>query len=121
MKQIKYIGLFKSIEGHEYTLSVYCFGFLQAFFLLTAEAIKTGKHYQLYNITDEKDNKFLTPYNNHQIIHNLHPLIPPPTSDNFSPKPQQNPARSAVLTSRNPRDAEMARFTSGRERILINS
>ena len=56
MKQIKYIGLFKSIEGHEYTLSVYCFGFLQAFFLLTAEAIKTGKHYQLYNITDEKDN-----------------------------------------------------------------
>ena len=53
MKHTKYTGFFKSAEGHEYTLTAYGFGFIQAFFLLTAEAIKTGQHYQLYSITSE--------------------------------------------------------------------
>ncbi len=55
MKTTKYTGLFKN-AGPEYSLEVDCFGFLQAFFLLTAEAIKTGKHYQLYSITDNEHN-----------------------------------------------------------------
>lgn len=53
MKTTKYIGNFKNAEGHIYTLEVNCFGFLQAFFLLTADAIRTGKHYQLNQITNE--------------------------------------------------------------------
>lgn len=56
MKHYKFIGLFKSQEGHEYTLEVYCNGFIQAFFLLTAKAIEMGRHYQLSTITDEEDN-----------------------------------------------------------------
>lgn len=55
MKTTKYIGLFKSAEGHEYQLEVNCNGFLQAFFLLTADAIRTGQNYQLYSITDERN------------------------------------------------------------------
>ena len=57
MKKYKYIGLFKSAEGHTYQLEVNCNGFLQAFFLLTADAIRSAKHYQLKTITDEKGNK----------------------------------------------------------------
>jgi hypothetical protein len=57
MKQTKYSGLFKSGDNDTYELVVYCFGFLEAFFLLTADAIRTGKHYQLDTITDEKNNK----------------------------------------------------------------
>jgi hypothetical protein len=53
MKQYKYVGLFRADNGHEYELSCYCMGFLQAFFLLTAEAIKSGKHYQLATSTSE--------------------------------------------------------------------
>lgn len=53
MKKIKYTGLFKSSEGHVYQLEVNCNGFLQAFFLLTADAIRTGQHYQLHSIMDE--------------------------------------------------------------------
>jgi hypothetical protein len=53
MKQYKYVGLFKADNGHEYELSCYCMGFLQAFFLLTAEAIQSGRHYQLATITSE--------------------------------------------------------------------
>ena len=53
MKSYKYIGLFKSVEGHIYQLEVRCNGFLQAFFLLTADAIRSGNHYQLHSITDE--------------------------------------------------------------------
>jgi len=45
-----------SREGHQYNLSVYCFGFLEAFFLLTADAIRSGKHYQLSYINDENGN-----------------------------------------------------------------
>ena len=57
MKEYKYIGLFKSGDGHTYELEVYCNGFLNAFFLLTADAIRSGRHYQLHSITDENDNK----------------------------------------------------------------
>jgi len=56
MKNYKYIGTFVSTEGHKYQLTVRCHGFLQAFFLLTAAAIKSGRHYQLDNIVDEKGN-----------------------------------------------------------------
>lgn len=54
MRQYKYTGIFKNKEGHTYSLQVSCNGFTQAFFLLTADAIRTGKHYQLSEITDEK-------------------------------------------------------------------
>lgn len=53
MKRYKYVGVFISSEGHRYELSVYTNGFLCAFFLLTAEAINSGRHYQLDSITDE--------------------------------------------------------------------
>lgn len=54
MKTYKYIGLFLSAEGHEYTLEVKCNGYLQAMILLTADAIRSGHHYQLKTITDER-------------------------------------------------------------------
>jgi len=54
LKKHIYIGLFKSLNN-DYTLTVTCFNFTEAFFLLTAEAIKLGKHHQLYSITDEKN------------------------------------------------------------------
>ena len=54
MKKYKYIGLFKNEEGNEYSLKVYCLNMLEAFILLTAEAINAGKHYQLKTITNEK-------------------------------------------------------------------
>jgi len=54
MKTYKYIGLFRSSEGHEYTLEVNCNGYLEALILLTANAIKSGRHYQLATITNEK-------------------------------------------------------------------
>ena len=53
MKQYKYTGLFRADNGHEHELSCYCQGFLQAFFLLTADAIKSARHYQLATITNE--------------------------------------------------------------------
>lgn len=53
MRTYKYTGLFKSAEGHTYQLEVNCNGFLQAFFLLTADAIRSGNHYQLHSIMDE--------------------------------------------------------------------
>jgi hypothetical protein len=56
MKTYKYIGLFRSDMGHEYKLEVNCNGFIQAFFLLTADAIRSGKHYQLHTITGEDGN-----------------------------------------------------------------
>jgi hypothetical protein len=57
MRRYKYIGLFKSAEGHTYKLEVNCNGFLQAFFLLTADAIRSARHYQLNTITDENGNE----------------------------------------------------------------
>lgn len=56
MRTYKFIGIFKSDEGHIYSLSVNCNSFFQAFFLLTADAIRTGKHYQLYSIENEDGN-----------------------------------------------------------------
>jgi len=53
MRNYRYVGLFRSRKGHEYQLEVRCNGFIEAFILLTAEAIKLGRHYQLVNITDE--------------------------------------------------------------------
>jgi len=50
MKTTKYTGAFKSDSGDTYTLSVNCTGFVQAYFLLTAEAIKNGKYFQLETI-----------------------------------------------------------------------
>ena len=54
MTTTQYTGLFRSAEGHQFELKVNCFGLLQAFFLLTADAIRKVKHYQLYTITSEK-------------------------------------------------------------------
>lgn len=51
MKTYEYIGVFKSAEGHEYQLTVNCNGFLDALFLLTADAIRSGRHSQLDTIT----------------------------------------------------------------------
>lgn len=53
MKQYKYIGLFISSTEHWYTHEVHCNGFIQAFFLLTDDAIRSGRHYQLHTIEDE--------------------------------------------------------------------
>ena len=54
MKNYKYTGLFKSSEGHTYELTVSCNGFIQAFFLLTAAAIRSARHYQLNTNKKEK-------------------------------------------------------------------
>lgn len=48
-----YVGVFKNYDGHEHTIKVSCLGFIEAFFLLTAKAIESGRHYQLSTITDE--------------------------------------------------------------------
>lgn len=58
MRNYKFIGLFKSKEGHQYELSVHCESVFHAFFLLTAKAINEGKHYQLYTITNETQDVF---------------------------------------------------------------
>ena len=51
MRTYKFQGTFRSAEGHIYTLSVICMSFFEAFFLLTADAIRSGKHYQLHSIS----------------------------------------------------------------------
>lgn len=56
MIKLKYTGLFKVIDGSDFQLETYAFGFLQAFFLLTAEAISKNLCYQLYSITSENGN-----------------------------------------------------------------
>lgn len=53
MKQTKYTGTFESDGGDSYSITVSCFGFIQAFFLLTAKAIESGMHYQLSVIRHE--------------------------------------------------------------------
>lgn len=53
MRTTRYTGTFTSHEGHTFTLKVNCSGFLQAFFLLIAEVIRQGKHYQLKTIVDD--------------------------------------------------------------------
>lgn len=57
MEKYRYTGTFIADNRHTYTLSVNCNGFIQAFILLTAEAIKNGYHYQLDTILDEKGNE----------------------------------------------------------------
>ena len=57
MKKYKYLVTFIADNGNTYTLSISCNGFIQAFILLTAKAIKKGYHYQLDTILDEKENK----------------------------------------------------------------
>jgi len=54
MRTYKYIGLFLSADRNEYTITVNCNGTIQAFFLLTADAIRSARHYQLSTITDEE-------------------------------------------------------------------
>lgn len=56
MRNYRFTGVFRSSDGNEYELEVMCMGFLQAFFLLTADAIRMGRHYQLKSIKDEKGN-----------------------------------------------------------------
>ena len=53
MKTTKFTGKFRNEYGREYELTVNCFSFFQAFFLLTADAIRNGSHYQLATITSE--------------------------------------------------------------------
>lgn len=53
MEKHKYTGLFINSEGHHYQSDVICNGFVQAFILLTADAIRSGRHYQLNSIEDE--------------------------------------------------------------------
>jgi hypothetical protein len=53
MNTTTYTGLFIADNGHKYTLTVDCFGYMQAIILLTAEAIKLGRHYQLHSIENE--------------------------------------------------------------------
>lgn len=55
MRTYEFTGFFRSKEGHEYSLKVRCMSFFEAFFLLTADAIRTGQHYQLTLI--EKEDK----------------------------------------------------------------
>lgn len=54
MRTYKYTGIFISAEGHKYELTVNCNGFIQALILLTADAIRSGRHYQLNQIIDER-------------------------------------------------------------------
>lgn len=56
MRQYTYKGFFENSNGNSYTLQVICNGFFEAFFLLTADAIRSGRHYQLKSISDEKGN-----------------------------------------------------------------
>ena len=56
MKLIRYTGTFIANNGHKYELQVSTNGFICAFFLLTADAIRSGRHYQLNKITDEEGN-----------------------------------------------------------------
>lgn len=53
MRNYKFSGLFVSAEGNKFELSTSCDSFIQAFFLLTAEAIRLGRHYQLHSIVKE--------------------------------------------------------------------
>lgn len=56
MRTHKYTGVFFSSEGNKHTITVNCNGTIQAFFLLTADAIRKGRVYQLSTITDEEGN-----------------------------------------------------------------
>lgn len=55
MKQIKFLGVFINELGNRHEIVVYSFGVLPAFFLLTADAIRDGLHYQLNTITNTEN------------------------------------------------------------------
>ena len=56
MRTYKYTGTFIGDNGHKYELEVSCNGFIQATILLTADAIRSGKHWQLSRIENENGN-----------------------------------------------------------------
>ena len=70
MKKYKFIGLFKSDNQNTYELEVYCNGYIQAFILLTAKAIESGNHYQLFTITNE-DGDYRTISNINELIRSI--------------------------------------------------
>jgi len=54
MKRHKYTGTFIAQDnGHKYELTVNCNGFIQAVILLTADAMRSGKHWQLSRVEGE--------------------------------------------------------------------
>lgn len=55
MKQTKFLGVFINYLGNRHEIVVYSSGVLKAFFLLTADAIRDGKGYQLYTITNTEN------------------------------------------------------------------
>ena len=55
MKNYTFVGKFISGDGNKFELKVICASYLEAFFLLTADAIRSARHYQLYTITNEKN------------------------------------------------------------------
>ena len=72
MRHYRYIGIFRNETGHTHQLEVWCNGFVQAYFLLTADAIRAGKHYQLHSITDEKgDEQLVKNMDNSTIYTNI--------------------------------------------------
>lgn len=54
MRRYKYTGIFIGDNDHRYEIEVHCNGYIQALILLTADAIRSGKHYQLTRIENEK-------------------------------------------------------------------
>ena len=54
MKTTKYTGHFETKDGHKWTDVVYCTGIQDAFFLLMAKAIESGKDPALQYIANEK-------------------------------------------------------------------
>jgi len=56
MRTYKYTGTFIGDNGHKYELTVSCNGFIQAVILLTADAIRLGRHYQLSRVENENGN-----------------------------------------------------------------
>lgn len=57
MKPTRYLGVFLSNTGNRHEIVVNAFSKLQAFFLLTADAIRDGLHYQLDTITNTENGK----------------------------------------------------------------
>jgi hypothetical protein len=57
MKTTRYLGVFISNTGNRHEIVVYGHSALQAFFLLTADAIRDGLHYQLDTITNTENGK----------------------------------------------------------------
>lgn len=57
MRTYKYTGTFIAEDnGHKYELTVNCNGFIQALILLSADAIRSGRHWQLSRIENENGN-----------------------------------------------------------------